>query len=197
MGTKEFNIVDTLIAKLRSNQIKQYLNQDDVVLDLGCGHQAFLLKTIKGRIKYGIGIDYDVKSKEIPPNIKILNFKFQTRLPFRRNYFDKIFMLAVIEHFKEGEISRLFKEINRVLKPGGKLILTTPTPSSKPLLEFLAFKLHLISKSEIADHKKYYSEDDLNKIARNNGLKMLRHSIFQLGMNSLCVLGKASNLCWS
>lgn len=47
-----------------------------------------------------------------------------TNLPFPQEAFNFCLCSEVIEHVREPE--SLFKEINRVLKPGGKLILTTP-----------------------------------------------------------------------
>ncbi len=45
-------------------------------------------------------------------------------LPFEDNSFDAVVSFQVIEHIEEDEA--LVKEIHRVLKPGGVLVLTTP-----------------------------------------------------------------------
>ncbi len=45
-------------------------------------------------------------------------------LPFEDNCFDAVVSFQVIEHIEEDEA--LVKEIHRVLKPGGVLVLTTP-----------------------------------------------------------------------
>lgn len=80
-------------------------------------------------------------------------------MPFDDNYFDLITMLAVLEHIENPD--DMFKEIYRVLKPNGNLILTTPTPRAKPVLEFLSFRLKLIDKKEILDHKRYWNKNEL------------------------------------
>lgn len=46
------------------------------------------------------------------------------RLPFRDDAFDVLLFLEVLEHVYQPE--RMFKEFTRVLRPEGKLILTTP-----------------------------------------------------------------------
>lgn len=189
MGTKNFNLLDNIIAKLRLRRIVHYANRNDVILDFGCGYQAYLLNTVKNLVKEGIGIDYDVENRQ-NDNIKLIKFNYTNKLPFETECFDKVFMMAVLEHFYDDDADNLFKEIYRVLKIGGRLILTTPTPFGQKILEFLSFKLHLISQKEISDHKKYYSRVDITVIGEKNGFKLIEYKIFQFGINSTIVLEK-------
>lgn len=48
------------------------------------------------------------------------------KLPFKDNYADVAEMHQVVEHFRIRDVIPAFKEVYRVLKKGGKLILTTP-----------------------------------------------------------------------
>jgi len=190
VGTKKFNILDKLISWMRLGKVLPYVEKDDVVLDFGCGNQAYLLNHIKVKIKKGVGIDYDSKSYRLASNIEVRNFHFTDKVPFLDRSFDKVFVLAVIEHIDIPKVSKLFREFNRILKPGGKVILTTPTLIGKIILEFLAFKLGIISKEEVGDHKKYYQKKDLEILAKNYGFTIERYQTFQLGGNSLCVMRK-------
>ena len=54
---------------------------------------------------------------------KICNLENEL-LPFKDGYFDIVFSKSVIEHFYYPE--KIFKEVFRVLKPGGKVITLTP-----------------------------------------------------------------------
>jgi ubiquinone/menaquinone biosynthesis C-methylase UbiE len=54
-------------------------------------------------------------------------------LPYDSNSFDKIISLGVIEHFKDP--SQSIKEMYRVLKPGGNLILMTPNKLSLGVID--------------------------------------------------------------
>lgn len=191
MGTKEFNILDKVISWMRLGKVLPYVAQNDVILDFGCGHQAYLLNQIKGKIKSGVGIDYDSKAYRIAPNVEVRNFHFADKLPFLDKSFDKIFALATIEHIDIPKVSKLFREFSRILKAGGKVILTTPTPFGKVILEFLAFRLGIISKEEVGDHKKYYQKKDLEILAKNYEFSIEKYQTFQLGGNSLCVLRKS------
>ena len=172
---------------MRLGKVLPYIEKDNVILDFGCGHQAYLHNHIKNKIKKGVGIDYDSEAYRLAPNIEVKNFHFTDKLPFFDKSYDKVFALAVIEHIDIPMVSKLFREFSRILKPGGKVILTTPTLVGKVILEFLAFKLGIISKEEVGDHKNIIKKD-LEILAKNYGFIVEKYKTFQLGGNSLCVL---------
>ena len=189
MDTKNFNFLDKIIAKIRLGNVISFVDKDDKILDFGCGSTSFLLNNIKSKIKSGVGIDYDVDSRK-EENIEYIRFKFDKKLPFKDGSFDKIFMLAVLEHIDVDKVDLLFTDFKRILKKGGKIVLTTPTPASKNLLEFLAFKLRIISENEIRDHKKYYNRSDIRILARNVNLNITDYQLFFLGFNSRAIFKK-------
>lgn len=190
MGTKDFNILDKLIARMRLDKVIGFVEKGDIVLDFGCGHQAYLLQSVGKAIKKGIGLDSDSKTHKIDEHIEVRNFRFTKNLPFGDKSFDKVFMLAVLEHLDPQQASLLFAEYHRTLKDGGKIILTTPTPWGRKILEFLAFRLGIISAQEVADHKVYYGKQDLYDFARKHHYTVEFYNTFQLGGNSLCVMKK-------
>src|SRR5262249_23019759 len=51
-------------------------------------------------------------------------------LPFRDGTFDRAFSVEMMEHVFRPDRARVLGEIARVLKPGGRLALSTPNPSS-------------------------------------------------------------------
>ena len=193
MNTAEFNWLDKLIAQLRLAKVLAYVRRDDVILDFGCGVQHYLLSQTKRIFQRGYGIDYDIENSQ-KDNIILLRQRYQDKLPFEQNFFDKVFMLAVLEHIQKDRVNILFQELSRVLKADGSIILTTPTPQGQKVLEFLSFKLKIISAQEIADHKHYYTQVELSAIAAANGLRVQAYKFFQFGLNSLCVLGKNKNV---
>lgn len=188
MGTKDFNILDAFIARWRLGRITPHIAFGDCVLDFGCGHQAYLLSALRQRITSGIGLDYDIEDSDPWPNIRLRRGRFAGRLNLPDAQFDKIVMLAVLEHIPLNLVGPLFGEFRRVLKPEGRILLTTPTPRGKPVLEFLAFKLRIISAPEIADHKHYYTRSDIESLAARTGLAMEAYQTFQLGMNCFAAL---------
>lgn len=189
MNTKNFNFIDRVVARYRLSKVLKFVDKGDRVLDFGCGARSFLLDFIKNKIKFGVGMDYEVKNGK-KGNIEYYQYKFQGKLPFKKNSFNKIYLLAVLEHIEPNKVEMLFKEFNRVIKDNGKIVLTTPTPKSKKILEFLAYKLKIISKEEIRDHKKYYNKQSIDDLCQKTGLKMYLYKLFLASLNSYAVLEK-------
>ncbi len=50
-------------------------------------------------------------------------------LPFKKNFFEVIFFLDVIEHLPLNSEPKALEEIHRVLQHNGRLVLTTPIDS--------------------------------------------------------------------
>lgn len=94
---------------------------------------------------------------------------------------DIVTALAVIEHLHEHEV--FVKEIFRVLKPGGICILTTPSPRAKPILEFLAYRLKLISEQDIRDNKHYFDKNELHQFF--SWFSDVKIDYFQFRLNTL------------
>ncbi|WP_300937015.1 class I SAM-dependent methyltransferase [Helicobacter japonicus] len=110
-------------------------------------------------------------------------------LPFENESFEVVTLLAVLEHLNYP--LDMLREIARVLKPNGILLLTVPSHLAKPVLEFLAYKLKIVSEDEIRDHKTYYNKKDLtNLIQQTPNLCLHKHNYFQLGMNNFAIIRK-------
>ncbi len=104
------------------------INNDDIILDIGC-NTGHLLKEIQnsGHSCKCWGIDIEPKIM----TIKLSNCEFRvadaSNLPFNDDFFNTIFALDTLEHLEDVESA--IKEIHRVLKPKGILILSGPTES--------------------------------------------------------------------
>jgi len=187
-----FNRVDKFIRYLRSKKILKFINNNDVVLDIGCGRNYYLFNYIKNKVKNYVGIDYNINSEHADKLLSLIKFDLDSfqALPLPDNYFNKIVMLAVIEHLDNYE--HLIKESYKKLKAGGQILMTTPTPKAKPVLEFLA-GLGIISKKEINDHKQYFSREALRNLLINAGFKPADINIkeFEFGFNFLVMAEKA------
>ncbi len=180
--------LEPLLRRLRLRKVLPYIPCNSTVLDIGCGTQAAFLRAISGHIKYGIGIDFKVEALQTD-TIKTLPLRLDAELPFAHEHFDVVTMLAVLEHLEYSQ--QVLREIHRVLKPNGILVLTVPSIWSKPLLEFLAYRLGVLDEKEIRDHKHYFTRDRLEKLLVHDArFRQFRHHYFQLGMNNFCIVVK-------
>ncbi len=182
--------VDKFFRWLRIRKIKKYVPKDAIVLDIGCGNPPLALFCLRDKIKKGIGIDRQFEGKKWDSKIKTEQLDLDDFLgvSFSDNRPDCILMLAVLEHIQDP--LKVLIIIKRILKDNGLFILTTPTPRAKPVLEFLSFRLGLVSKQEMAEHKHYFSKKEILSILNKFGFSDIKHSFFELGFNQIVVARK-------
>lgn len=103
-------------------QIERFLTPSSVVLDAGCGRGSFSYD-YKDRVTFLVGCDLTPRVGE---NINIHSAATAnlSALPFSDASYDLVFSRYVVEHLTEPQ--RVFREIARVLKIGGHLIVLTP-----------------------------------------------------------------------
>lgn len=77
-----------------------------------------------------------------------------SRLPFENEQFDRVYSISVLEHMKQGEDEKAVMEMSRVLKIGGKLLVTVDF-SPKPV------------------PRRSYNEKDIHRLIGISGLKIL------------------------
>jgi 2-polyprenyl-3-methyl-5-hydroxy-6-metoxy-1,4-benzoquinol methylase len=183
-------ILESLFQNLRFKQIEPFINRGSKVLDLGCGFKGAFLKKEQFKISEGVGYDISVTKDKIHGNVRLFSKKLDGDLKLPPNYFDLVTSLAVIEHLKNPQL--MINQVYKTLKKDGVFVLTTPSPKAKPILEFLAFKMHIVSEQEIKDHKEYYSQDDLLRMLVKSGFqkKNVKTKSFSLGYNTLAISKK-------
>ncbi len=118
----------------RYAQFLRHFTADAVhILDVGCntGRGGQLLKQQRSYLQL-CGIDLlDDRIRRIPPGIyDRLIADSATTLPFDDDSFDTIVAGELVEHIPAPELPGMLREFYRVLKPGGRVLLTTPNPHS-------------------------------------------------------------------
>jgi len=177
--------LEPYLRKMRINKIRRYIPKNCILCDIGCGFNAKFLHEIAPFIREGIGIDKKVNDMKLDKT-KLIKMELDKDLLLPSESVDCITLLAVLEHLEYP--NRILKECHRILKPGGNLILTTPTPFSRPILEFLSFKLNVVSPIEIADHKNYFNSIQLTNILKKEcGFENVIAKTFQFGLNNFVV----------
>lgn len=81
------------------------------------------------------------------------------RLPFSESSFDAAFILDVLEHIDEDET--VLREIRRVLRPGGSLLITVP-----------AFMFLYGRQDRMSEHKRRYRREALVNLVTGIGLQV-------------------------
>ena len=119
------------------NLVKRILGNYKKHLDVGCAAGTFINFLDKKKISHGVDIS-DNQINYAKKNYQTNKHKFflikNNILPFKNNNFDIITNLQLIEHLSIKDNKELIREIHRVLKPNGKLIITTPNYHSPWIL---------------------------------------------------------------
>ncbi len=93
------------------------------ILDIGCGHADFL-QPIYAKTPHVTGCDPDAGALRLNTTIANRAAGLADDLPFADGQFDAAVLVFVLEHLERPD--RAFREIHRVLTPGGKVIFLTP-----------------------------------------------------------------------
>lgn len=122
-----FDTTPTYLHIFNFESSKKFI-KGKVVLDVGCWTGQFEQLAYKSAKKM-VGIDPKAEAiefaKKYLPKVNFLVARAD-KLPFSNSYFDTILLLDVIEHLPKGSERMVLKEIIRVIKPGGTLIISTP-----------------------------------------------------------------------
>lgn len=106
--------------------------------------------------------------------------------PMKDKSFDTIVCMAVIEHIDVPEVYRIFSEFKKCLRPKGRIVISTPTKLSIPILEALSL-VHILDKENIKEHKHYWNKTDLDLLAQKSDLTISQYYKFQLGANQFAI----------
>lgn len=96
------------------------------VLDVGCGDGHFSQVTFPGRLAAGIDPWWNpLKKSAQAGQYDVLAQAMGDRLPFPDNHFASAFSNSVLEHIPD--IQPVLNEVNRVLRPDGRFLITMPS----------------------------------------------------------------------
>lgn len=105
----------------------KYTSEEKLVLDAGCG-VGYGTEELAKRSFFALGIDLSKRVIDKAMRRRKTNLRFILAdcryLPLRNESFDLITSFEVIEHLVDPDL--FLKEVKRVLKENGKLILSTP-----------------------------------------------------------------------
>ncbi len=171
-----------------SRTLYQELVRDHVrpgarLLDAGCGRYLEFSKEFSNDVQV-VGIDLE-------PALETRNARSPygvrgdlERLPFPPNSFDLVISRSVVEHLSNP--GQVFREFHRVLRPGGKVILSTPNKYDyvSVIASLTPYRLHRVFVSKILR----VSEDDVfPTLYRANTLSSLAKQLRAAGFSQRCL----------
>lgn len=154
---------------------------NEKIVDLGCGWGTFSFTFAR----YGAqvtGVDISQKSIEIcteeQKRLYYSNIQFlcknarQTGLP--PNSQDTVVAADLVEHIDDNDTFFMFKECNRILKKGGKLVIWTPNRGH--ILEILKNN-NIILKRDVS-HIDYKNLKRLINYCKSNGFNVIKYGYY-------------------
>jgi 2-polyprenyl-3-methyl-5-hydroxy-6-metoxy-1,4-benzoquinol methylase len=172
------NLFIKLLFEKRQNIALMYISKINpyILLDIGCGDGS-LIRKIKKKNKmiktFGIDINPNVIKLNSIFKEKIFSKQDLNKLSFKRNSFDTITCLDVLEHIKD--LNSALSKIKSVIKENGFLITSEPT-------ENLLYKsLRFIYKGTFSQESgptagaHYWNANQIDKFIRLHGFKRIHN----------------------
>lgn len=139
------------------------------ILDIGCGdgHNMYYLSKWKQNLVIGIELSQDTIriAKKRYPNLDIRHMNAE-KIKFQNQEFDEVYAIDILEHV--DKLDKVVKEIYRVIKVGGKLIVGVPYEKSERLL----LKIRPSYFREI-HHVRIFKGAELEQLMAGNGFNLV------------------------
>ena len=152
--------------------LKTFAPKNPRILDIGTA-DGLLLDLVCAQTKPELAIGLDLSWGLLKANTRknpIIRADAE-KLPFPTSYFDAAVATAIIEHVPHPD--RFVEEIERVLKPGGICIVTTPVP----LFEEIASKLGFLKED---DHQETFDLKKLRALIAGKKFEILEAEKFMM-----------------
>ena len=156
---------------LEADPIQKHLKiqKGDKVLEIGC-NRGLLMQRMEAYGADVVGIDLNPKvvQKKIVEKVYEMD---ASNLNFPDASFDKIYSAHTIEHIPD--LTKAFKEMARVLKPGGRIVLIYPAEPIRGF--FVLFRALLVYKNPMMARKIHLHKLNPKKIQKYIQGTGLRH----------------------
>lgn len=180
---------DRFLQGWRIRKALPYMARGSRVLDIGTADGA-LFRAFQ-KLGDSAGIDMELDHGKLPdlPHVRFYEGLFPDDLPGPRT-FDVITMLATLEHIPQNQLDGLASACAAHLQPGGRLIITVPSPAVDHILPVL-MRFGLIDGMSTEQHHGFDVRQTPDIFGSKNFVLVAWRS-FQLGLNHLFVFRLAA-----
>jgi SAM-dependent methyltransferase len=173
-----------IIQRWRDRVVRPWIPVGARVLDIGCQRGEFL-RSLGDSIGPSVGLD-PLAPPETNARYSLVPEAFREPAPFPDAAFDVVVMLATLKQIPEKD--PLVRECFRLLRPGGRVVLTLPSPWLAGLVALLA---RLCCPSRAAPEGRPGADPrSVPPLFARHGFALETWHRFQLGMNHLFVFRK-------
>lgn len=163
--------------------IRPHLHAGSRLLEIGCGAGNLLLQAAAPG-SYPVALDLamqalrfvrsrfrEAEGRASAPGGYACTQAIGELLPLADGSFDCVLMSEVIEHLEAPQVS--IREATRVLRSGGRLLLTTPNYRSFwPIMEWTVDRLHMAPKMGGEQHISRFHAASLKELLQGLGLEI-------------------------
>ena len=186
-------LLSKFLTQARLSRMKEYLGRK--ILDVGCGHGE-LLDYLPSSVERVVLVDksferqarvHERLSRQSFAGAFVIADIEQEKIPLPPASFDTVVMAALLEHLKFP--AGALREIHRLLEPGGKLLLTTPTPLGGWVHKITSI-LGLTYREAAEEHEGFYGRQSLTFLLEQHGFEVRLFNPFLLGLNQFVIARK-------
>jgi 2-polyprenyl-3-methyl-5-hydroxy-6-metoxy-1,4-benzoquinol methylase len=177
--------LDRWLQYQRLNRVLPWLKPGYKILDLGSA-DGTLFQVFPQASPESMGIDPTLAQDTCTSvGFRLYRGFFPEHMPANAGQFDAVVMLAVLEHIPGNQLSPFVEGIARYLRPGGRVLLTVPSPRVDGLLHILKL-LRLVDGMSLEEHHGFDVESTPQLFSAPR-FRLVKHQRFQLGLNNLYV----------
>lgn len=112
------------VWKIICRYLEKYISKDAAVLDLGAGYCSFI-NEVSAKQKYALDL-YQAFSEHAKEGVSCFVQSCEDLSFLENASLDVVFASNLLEHLTWPSLETMLKEVTRVLKPSGRLILIQP-----------------------------------------------------------------------
>ncbi|MFQ5544190.1 MAG: corrinoid protein-associated methyltransferase CpaM [Nitrospiria bacterium] len=174
------------------NRLASHIKKGQKVLDIGCGTGAMTLRAAqKGAAVKGIDINSQMlemaqkraREKNLTQNIELCEMGIAELCNEESQSYDIVMSTLCFSELSENEVTYTLKEVNRVLRPGGLLLIADEVRSNhaaKRILNWL-LKAPLVIMTYLITQTTTHAIDNLPEKIKKAGLRVMSIKLNKIG----------------